>query len=58
MYFSDPEGNKVEPAHYGIEHEAIDSAHDLITFEDLGTAGRSSPSLEMKVWRAQKTAVK
>jgi len=37
MYFSDPEGNKVEPAQYGIEqHEPIDGAHDVITFEDLG----------------------
>jgi uncharacterized protein YndB with AHSA1/START domain len=36
MYFSDPEGNKVEPAQYGIEHEAIDGAHDVITFEDFG----------------------
>ncbi len=36
MYFSDPEGNKVEPAHYGIEHEAIDDAYDVILFEDLG----------------------
>lgn len=36
MYFSDPEGNKVEPEHYGIEHEAIDGAHDITLFEDLG----------------------
>ena len=36
MHFTDPEGNKVEPAHYGIEHEAIDDVHDVITFEDLG----------------------
>jgi uncharacterized protein YndB with AHSA1/START domain len=36
LYFSDPEGNKVEPAQYGIEHEAIEDAHDVITFEDLG----------------------
>ena len=36
MYFSDPQGNKVEPAHYGIEHEAIDGMHDVTTFEDLG----------------------
>jgi hypothetical protein len=36
MYFSDPEGNKVEPAQYGIEHEAMDDAHDVITFEDIG----------------------
>jgi uncharacterized protein YndB with AHSA1/START domain len=36
MYFSDSKGNKVEPAHYGIEHEAVDGAHDVITFEDLG----------------------
>ena len=36
MYFSDSEGNKVEPAHYGIEHEAIDNAYDVTIFEDLG----------------------
>ena len=36
MYFSDPEGNKVDPAQYGIEHEAIDDVYDVITFEDLG----------------------
>ncbi len=36
MYFADSKGNKVEPAQYGIEHEAIDGAHDVILFEDLG----------------------
>src|SRR5246500_1524349 len=36
MYFSDPDGNKVEAAHYGIEHEAIADAHDVITFENFG----------------------
>ena len=36
MYFSDSEGNKVEPVRYGIEHEAIEDMHDIITFEDLG----------------------
>jgi uncharacterized protein YndB with AHSA1/START domain len=36
MYFSDSKGNKVEPAQLGIEHEAIDGAHDVILFEDLG----------------------
>ena len=36
MYFSDPDGNKVEPEQYGIEHEAIDDAYDVVTFEDLG----------------------
>lgn len=36
MYFSDSEGNKVEPAHYGVEHEAIDDAQDVVLFEDLG----------------------
>jgi len=36
MYFADSKGNKVDAAHYGIEHEAIDGAHDVITFEDLG----------------------
>lgn len=36
MYFADSNGNKVQPAHYGIEHEAIDDAYDVVTFEDLG----------------------
>jgi hypothetical protein len=36
MYFSDPKGNKVEPAQLGIENEAIDGAHDVTIFEDLG----------------------
>jgi uncharacterized protein YndB with AHSA1/START domain len=36
MYFSDSKGNKVEAAHYGIEHEAIEGEHDLILFEDIG----------------------
>jgi uncharacterized protein YndB with AHSA1/START domain len=36
MYFSDRDGNKVEPAQYGIEHEAIEGAHDVVTFEDFG----------------------
>jgi uncharacterized protein YndB with AHSA1/START domain len=36
MYFSDAKGNKVEPEHYGIEHEAIENVHDVILFEDLG----------------------
>ena len=36
MYFSDSKGNKVEPTQLGIEHEAIDGAHDVILFEDLG----------------------
>jgi uncharacterized protein YndB with AHSA1/START domain len=36
MYFSDPQGNKVEPAQYGIEHEAMADVHDVITFEDFG----------------------
>ena len=36
MYFSDAEGNKVNPEHYGIEHEAIEGAYDTTLFEDLG----------------------
>src|SRR6202795_2656638 len=36
MYFSDPEGNKVDPAQLGIEHEAVDGAYDVTIFEDLG----------------------
>jgi uncharacterized protein YndB with AHSA1/START domain len=36
MYFADPDGNKVEPEAYGIEHEAVDGAFDVTLFEDLG----------------------
>lgn len=36
MYFADSNGNKVEAAHYGIEHEAIEDAYDVTLFEDLG----------------------
>jgi len=36
MYFADAKGNKVEGAHYGIEHEAIEDAYDVTIFEDLG----------------------
>jgi len=36
MYFADSEGNKVDPAQYGIEGEAITDAHDVVTFEDFG----------------------
>ena len=36
MYFSDSKGNKVEPEQYGIEHEAIDDARDVVIFEDFG----------------------
>jgi uncharacterized protein YndB with AHSA1/START domain len=44
MYFADAEGNKVEPAHYGIEHEALDDVHDVVTFEDFGD-GRTKLTL-------------
>jgi uncharacterized protein YndB with AHSA1/START domain len=36
MYFSDSKGNKVDPAQYGIEHDAIDGLRDVILFEDIG----------------------
>ncbi|MGB7189711.1 MAG: SRPBCC domain-containing protein [Acidobacteriaceae bacterium] len=36
MYFSDAKGNRVEPAHYGIEHEAIEGLYDVTLFEDIG----------------------
>ncbi|HEY1501689.1 MAG TPA: SRPBCC domain-containing protein [Acidobacteriaceae bacterium] len=36
MYFCDSKGNKIDPAQIGIEHEAIEGAYDVITFEDLG----------------------
>ena len=36
MYFADSKGNKVEAAEYGIEHEAIDDAPDVVLFEDFG----------------------
>ena len=36
MYFSDSEGNKIEPEQLGIEDEAIEGAYDVTLFEDLG----------------------
>ncbi len=36
MYFSDSEGNKIDPAALGIDHEAIEDAYDVTLFEDLG----------------------
>ncbi len=36
MYFSDAEGNKIDPAQLGIEPEAIEGAYDVTFFEDLG----------------------
>jgi uncharacterized protein YndB with AHSA1/START domain len=36
MYFADAEGNKVDPAQLGIEHEAIEGAYDVTLFEDVG----------------------
>jgi len=44
MYFADPQGNKVDASHYGIEHEGGDGAYDVITFEDLGN-GRTKLTL-------------
>jgi len=36
MYFSDAEGNKIEPEALGMEHEAVEGAYDVTLFEDLG----------------------
>jgi uncharacterized protein YndB with AHSA1/START domain len=36
MYFADPEGNRIDPAEMGIEHESIEGAFDVTLFEDLG----------------------
>ena len=36
MYFADSKGNKVEPAQYESEHEAIEDARDVVIFEDFG----------------------
>jgi uncharacterized protein YndB with AHSA1/START domain len=35
LYFADAQGNKVDPAQYGIEHEPVD-ARDVVIFEDFG----------------------
>ena len=39
MYFANANGTKVEPEHCGIQHEAIESAHDTVFFE-----GRHRPN--------------
>jgi len=36
IYFADSKGNRIEPAQDGIEHEAIEGAHDVVLFEDIG----------------------
>ncbi len=36
MYFADSDGNPVEAEQLEIEHEAIEGAHDVILFEDIG----------------------
>lgn len=36
MYFSDAEGNRIDPEQLGMEHEAVDGAYDVTLFEDLG----------------------
>jgi uncharacterized protein YndB with AHSA1/START domain len=36
MYFSDSEGNKIDPAQLGLKDEAIEGAYDVTLFEDLG----------------------
>ena len=36
MYFSDPEGNKIEPEQLGIEAKDTDDAPNVILFEDIG----------------------
>ena len=36
MYFADSNGNKVDPAELGIEHEAIGDARDVVIIEDYG----------------------
>ncbi len=35
MYFADAQGNKVQPAQYGIEHQADENLHDIVLFEEL-----------------------
>lgn len=36
MYFADAEGNKLDPAQYGIEHEDIGDERNVVTFENFG----------------------
>ena len=36
MYFSDAEGNKIDPEQLGIDQQAIEGAYDVTLFEDLG----------------------
>jgi uncharacterized protein YndB with AHSA1/START domain len=36
LYFTDSSGKRVEPAEYGVAHEAIDGAFDVVLLEDVG----------------------
>ncbi len=56
MYFSDAEGNKIDPAQLGMErgHRGCVRRDSFLRISE--TARRNSPSLEMNPWRAQRTA--
>jgi uncharacterized protein YndB with AHSA1/START domain len=58
MYFPDSKGNKVEPAHYGIEHEAIDDAHDVVIFQDFGNGQTKLTMIGNETMKTQKTVGK
>jgi uncharacterized protein YndB with AHSA1/START domain len=57
MYFSDSEGNKIDPAQLGIEHEAIDGAYDVTLFEDLGNGQTKLTFIGNEPMESAKTAV-
>jgi uncharacterized protein YndB with AHSA1/START domain len=44
MYPTDEKGNKADLADFGVKHEAIEGAHDVVLFEDLGS-GRTKLTL-------------
>ena len=36
LYPTDAKGNQVDPAQYGLNHEAIEGARDMVLFEEFG----------------------
>ena len=58
-YIREPsKGNKVEPAQYGIEHEAIDDARDVVIFEDFGNGQTKVTLIGNETTEHAKTASK
>jgi len=58
IYFSDPQRNKVGVAEYGVKHEAIDDAENVVIFEDFGNGQTKLTFIGNETMENAKTAGK